>query len=201
MNDLADDIPATEPGLIEPPQTGWPKVIGIISIVFAVIGLACQVLGFLSAFFSEWGMKLAGMDVTMPPVIKITGAASAVVMTCLGFLMLAGGIGLVRRRRAGVSRLKTWALLRVVMIAVGVVTAVLTLPAQIDFQRNIQEATNEKLREGGRTDMIKPFDEDATWTKMVVTTGVMSAVFAVYPLFIVFYLSREKIRDEVGTWE
>ncbi len=201
-SELAPESPATIPtGILEPPDTGWPRVIGIISIIYAICGLGCQVLGLASIFLTEWLMSLGGMDVEMPAMVKITTGATAVVMTGVGFLMLAGGIALVRRRRTGVSRLRLWAILRMVLIAVGVVVGLMTAPAQLQFQEQALEATNQMLREKGQTAGIREFDEDAAWTQQMIMVGVLSAAFSAYPLFLGFFLSRRKITDEVATWD
>jgi hypothetical protein len=146
-------------------------------------------------------MQMGGMDIEVSPVIKYGGAVSSVLGFCVGLVLLFGAINLLRRRPSGVRLLKTWAMLRIVLLVVGIGMAIVMLPANIEFQRAMIEASNERMRESGRPDMVQEFDEDKQWTQTVISSGVWTAVLAVYPVFIVFFLSRKKIDQEIEQWD
>jgi hypothetical protein len=185
----------------EATPTKWPKVIGVISLVYALGGLLCQVTGFAWLLLSDWLMRMGGMDLELPPVIRIVGAASTVLGFCLGVVLLFGALNLLRRRRKGVKLHKTWAMLRIVLLVVGLGAGMVMLPAQIEFQRAALEANNKRMREAGRSDLVQEFDRETVWRQSVISTGVMNGLVAVYPVFIVFYLSRKKIDQEIEQWD
>ena len=56
----------------------WPKMIGIISLLYAVGGLLCAVSLVAWTFVSEGLAAMGGMDLTIPPVIKVTTAISRI---------------------------------------------------------------------------------------------------------------------------
>lgn len=185
----------------DPEATRWPTVIGIISLVYACGGLLCGLGYGISILLTEWMMSLGGMKVDTPPVIKVTGFAMSVLMIAIGVVMLFGAVNILRRRQAGVKLLKLWALLRVALIVLGIVVAMLTAPAQVAFQRSIADATEQRLRDSGQAAAIPPPKTDEEiWRQIMVMSGVMSAVMAIYPIFIMFYLSRRKITNETLEW-
>lgn len=181
-------------------ESTWPKKIGIISLIYAVGGLLCQVGIGLSAMASEWLMKLAKMEVEIPTIIKLTGGATAVLATVLGIVMLTGSIKLLRRQQSGISLLKTWSALRLVVVLLALVVGIITMPAQIEMQRSIAKQTNIKLREAGQGSKSKEFNEEATLFRLKLTAVIGAGVFSIYPLFLGLYLSRKKINEEIKFW-
>ena len=182
------------------PQTKWPKVIGIISLIYALCGLLCQVGAGVGTFLSEFFMGMGGLDVTMPPQLKYSTPVIALISFCIGLILLFGAINLLRRRPSGVSLHKKWAVIRLVVLVIGIAVGIVMLPANIEFQRSVQEATNRLAIEGGRPDAVRQFDEDSKWLQGRIMLGVTSGLAAVYPFFIGFYLSRKKIDEEVAQW-
>lgn len=188
------------PDLDETPQTTWPKTIGVISIVYGSLGLLCQGAMNAGGMLGEFFMKLGNLDVEFPMMFKVISGVTIVVMWILGIILIMGGIKLTRRRRGALGLLKTWVVLRLLVMIVGVVLTVLLLPANLGLQEQILEATNKQAREGGRSDQVREFDEDSAWRTTVIGTAVAGAVFSAYPLFLGLYLSRRKIGAEVEQW-
>ncbi|MHC5113504.1 MAG: hypothetical protein ACYTGP_03640 [Planctomycetota bacterium] len=195
-----DDLPPQAPEPLEPEETTWPRAIGVISIIYAVGGMLCQVVVSGWTMLSEQLMAMGGMDFDIPPSLRYPTLVFSFFAFCLGVYMLTGATSLLKRRRVGVARLKRWAVLRLVLLVLGLGSTLFTLPGQIDLQRQVLEFQNQQLRESGREDLVKPFDEDAAWFQVIVSTGIFTGVFAVYPLFVGFFLSRRKITDELETW-
>ena len=50
----------------------WPTVIGVISVIYALGGLLCMAGYAVSTLFTEALMRMGGMTMTVPPVIKLT---------------------------------------------------------------------------------------------------------------------------------
>jgi len=190
--------PPTEQGDMPEQESTWPKTIGVISLIYAIGGLLCQVIGGVMVVASEWLAGLQGIDIELPVLLKLMQGAMLVVVFVIGIVMLVGSIKLLQRKQSGTSLLKKWVILRLVMVLVGMVLAVLTLPAQVEMQKSIQKQTNEIRREAGMSG--EKIDEEKIQFKIVLTAVIFSGVFTIYPLFLGFYLSRKKITEEVNTW-
>ncbi len=182
-------------------ETGWPKVIGTLSIIYALVGLSCSLFVVGSPWLTEFGTRFSGIEMTFPQLLKIMAIVSGLIMFILGLMLFFGGIRLLRRKPAGVSLIKKWVIARFVFLLIGFTTTVLTAPAQVDFQRQALDATNEAMVKGNRPDLVKDFDEEQTWRLLMIQASVITSIIAIYPLFLGFYLSRRKISDEVKTWE
>lgn len=181
-------------------QSRWPTVIGVISLIYAIGGLLCGLGYGVSVFFMEALTQMVGMDVPAPAIIKVTGLIMSLCMLGLGILMLSGAVSTLRRRRSGPGLLRTWAMLRIVLLLIGVAVTVLTAPAQIQLQRTIQDQQNQAFRESGRTELIVEKTDEEIWNGLLMQTAIATAVFAVYPFFLGLYLSRAKLKAEVETW-
>ena len=195
------DTPAVDPGSMvdEVPLTRWPKVFGVFSIVYAILGLCC---------FSLQGVWLGLMDlipemfrggITMPLPLRLTLIGLIIPVIVLGFMLLTGGIGLVRRKRSSLGLLKKWVILRLVMLLIGVVVTVLTAPAQIQIQKQAHEFQSRMMAQSGRTPKPLPSD-DQIWHGLLIQTGIFSGLIAIYPFTLGMYLSRKKIAEEVAEW-
>ena len=186
----------------EPPATKWPIRLGIFSLIYAAGGLLCQIGVITTTLLTERLLAMAGMtDVQVPAATRYPTVATALLAMLLGLVLLIGAINLLRRRRSSISQLKAWALLRMLMVLLGVVVGIATLPANMEFQRQIQELNNQRAREGGRPDFVKEFDEQKQWYQSAVAMAVMSIGFSIYPMFLGFYLTRRSVREEVSHWQ
>ena len=177
----------------------WPKVIGIFSIVYALLGITCQGLGVLSLLLAPLWQAMSGIDIAAPPIIQILTYVSFAIYVSLGISLFIGGMRLLRRRSRGLANLKAWAVIRLAMVMISFVAGYLTLPANVEMQRSINESVNEILAKNNQPE--QPFDEDAIYTRTVIFTSIAATAMSIYPLFLGFYLSRKKIRDEVNTWD
>lgn len=177
----------------------WPKVIGIFSIVYALLGITCQGFGVLSLLMAPLLQAMAGINMDAPPILQILTYVSFAIYLSLGIFLFIGGMRMLRRRSRGLANLKAWAVIRLAMVMVSFVAGYLTLPASVEMQRSINESVNEILAKNNQPE--QPFDENAIYTRTVIMTAIGAGVTSIYPLFLGFYLSRKKISDEVNTWE
>jgi uncharacterized membrane protein len=194
-------MPPTVPGeYANQPQTTWPQVIGVISLVYALLGMVCIPGSTAWLFFMEGFMKsMSGMDVVVPPMMKVITASLAVVGMSLGVVLLIGAVKTMRRRRGGPAVLKAWVVLRLLLVVVGLAAGLVMVPMQVEMERSIQESTNRKAAEAGGPTV--PFDEQGTRVTTIVITVGSAGFFSVYPLFLGIWLTRRTIRDEVATWD
>lgn len=181
------------------PPSRWPGVFGVISIIYAVGGLTC---------FGLQGLWLGVMDfipemwrggVTMPLGVRLAFIAQILLVLVLGIMLLAGGIGLVRRKRSSVGLLKKWVILRLIMLVVGVLVTIVTAPAQIQIQRQVHEF-QVKMSEDADLKPPPPRTDDEIWRGLLIQTGVISGVLAIYPFVLGMFLSRKRIADEIAEW-
>ena len=183
----------------EAPDTKWPTVIGVISLIYAIGGMLCTSLWTASALLTDYFMALGGVEMETPPIIKLTSVALGGMVLICGLIMIVGCAGLLRRRQSGIKWLKVWVVARLLSLVIGFVTTVLTAPAQIQFQQSVIIAQNEMLVEAGRPERPVPSD-DEMWQQILLISVAMTATFMVYPVFLGFYLSRRAVKDEQQLW-
>lgn len=200
FNPTAPAHPTIEP-FDEPPATSWPKVIGVISLIYALLGMTCSTIGVVAqTFLMEFLMKMGNIDVQVPLFLKIVSIASLIIILPVGIYMLMGAIALLKRQPAGVTRLKRWAIIRIILIVLLFPMIFLSADMQIDIKRQTIEMQADQLREAGRSDLIQEYDEDKARRGVYIQHAIMNAVVAIYPFFLGFFLSRKKIEDETATW-
>lgn len=189
---LADDEP-----------TKWPKVIGVISLLYALGGMLCQIGGVMSLYLTKWFARLGGFDLDMeiPASLKAVQIGLATLTFCVGILMFVGAVNLLRRRRSGPSLLRVWSVIRLVLIVVGLGLAVMLAPSQVELQRSLLEQQNDQLREAGMESRVKDKTDDELWQAVIRTGVIASGVFAAYPFFLGLWLSRRKVTEEVQHWK
>jgi len=186
--------------MLDVPATKWPTVFGVISIIYGGMGMLCYVFqGAMIAILPTLPEMFRG-GVEMPPILRITGAIQVIVTFGLGVFMLVGAARLLRRRRSGVAILKQWAVLRLVVLLLGVGAMVLTGPAQIHVQRSTLDFKNKMLEEQGRADRIEKKSDEQLWRLSMIQGGAAAVAFAIYPLVLGFYLSRRKVTEELEQW-
>lgn len=205
-----DQEPLPAPPTVQPqldlddqPRSSWPKVLGVLSLIYALGGLACQVGGasYLSLFNMLPDMFRGGMEI--PGVVRVTGVAQALAGFVIGLIMLFGAINLLRRRRSGPSLLRKWVVWRLVLVLVGLGLAIPLLPAQVQMARQ-SERYMEKMKQenpGMMTFGDSSGLTDEQLARASYRNGVIgTAVFAAYPIFLGFWLTRRRIEDEIATW-
>jgi hypothetical protein len=183
------------------PTTNWPKVIGVISLIYAIGGLLCvSVYGAYIAFFPKLPEMLRG-GIDMPPLVRFSSAALLALTLPVGIIMLVGAINLLRRRRSGVRGLKRWSVLRLLLLVLYVVLVVGTSRTQLEMLRQGVEFQNDMVREAGRPDRMRDVSDEALWKQFILQTSVFTAIFSFYPVFLGLYLSRRKVTSEIEAWE
>ncbi len=189
---LADDLP-----------TKWPKVIGVISLLYALGGMLFQIVGVAMLYLTKWLARLGGfeLDMEIPASLKAVQIGLATLTFCVGILMFVGAVNLLRRRRSGPSLLRAWSVIRLVLIVVGLGTAIVLAPAQVELQRSLLDQQNDRLREAGMESRVKEKTDDELRQAAIRGGVIASGVFAAYPFFLGLWLSRRKVNEEVQHWK
>ena len=185
-----DAIPPQQPGEIggaERPAT-WPTVLGVISIVFGSGAGLSGVWGFLAPQFLEM------MADQMPPgqaapLLAMQGWTtwifiSSALTVVIGLILLVAGIDLVRRRARGIKLGRVWAVLKMIFAVVG------SCVGLIIQQDQFRQMSQQNLPIGG-----------SVYSVMVVvgvTVGVLWG--CAYPVFLLIWFSRAKVKSEYARW-
>lgn len=182
----AASAPPTRPGpLPAPPRTSkWPTILGVIAIVLGVLGVLGGVWGFVAP---------AVMPHIMPDIPSEVAAElertkgwtmiSSALTLALALLLAVSGVGLTNRRLWSVSVARLWAVLKMLLVVVGVGMA-----WQI---QSVSFRANPGVPPGG--------------TGFTTSIQIMSLVFGLVwgwalPVFMLIWLSRPRIKAETEAW-
>lgn len=132
---MTDDTSATPDGATETaPATpelvptakrpGWPKAVGILSIVFGSLGLLCGVGGVAMIPFSASMMGQALQDIPPPPTMQLspTLIAAAGLGALVNLLLIVAGFMTIGRKGLGRTLHLVYAILAVLASLVGLYT-------------------------------------------------------------------------------
>lgn len=224
------DLPVNpEPSLAGRKPKSWHAVIGTLSIIIGVLGLVCWGCGSVNTLTMPTGNP-AGYDATQTTSsngtyaeIKITKAVDEsddaasetkldqpnlagrqgpmdIVLHFVSFLLsimlLVGGIGMINRKPWSRSTLMLWAWLKILITIIWLIWQFASINDQIPL---IAEEMRKSMEQQGNEDQ---FEMVVGWVKPVVTTGIIlvGLFFLAWPLFLVFFLGRDKIRTESNGW-
>lgn len=167
----------------------WPTAIGIIGIILGVLGGMTALLGVLFEVFETdqtWGMPPATTPVSTSAGEKFAGAWIYGVDLIVAALLLTTSIGLVGRRAWSVRWLRAWAIVKIFSTIVGMAVTYGELESAID----------EVMADSGN-----PAATRAAWGWVVPATATGYILWGwAWPVFILIWFRRERIREELGTW-
>ncbi len=191
--------PPTQPGTIAAPQrpANWPKVIGTIAIVLGsggiFVGLWTAATPFGMRFF-KWAMEQSQPSGIVDSQVAVMEAgipwtvASSLIATSIAILLLLGGIRLNKRKRSSMRLLKFWAVMRIPVVVIVTIAAVLMQELQFEIMGQSPGLTPMSFG-GGFFDV------------MIVVTLVFGLAWGwAFPVFLLIWLSRGKIKNEVAGW-
>jgi len=187
--------PPTTAGPLPPPETSatWATVIGVVAIVLGVLGTFGGIWGILSPLLMQY------FDQVMPGYGLVTETTRAwaawtislsAVAAVLGLLLLAGGVGLVRRRHWSRAALICWALLKIILaVANGLVVWAVQ-----------QHALQEQSRMLGPG--FAPGGPGATTVEAVAVLGMALTILWGWalPVFLLIWFSRRSIKAQMAQW-
>lgn len=185
-------VPPTQAGpltTVTPPST-WPTVIGVIAIVFGAGGILFSLLGLASIVFME--KLIESVDEEQAEMMQAAqgNAGWSIVLTLLGFtlavMLLAGGIGVAKRRLWGVKVCRIWAILRIIHVLFG------TVLGYIAYQKALETMYQQS---SGATPMTPP--------PIFALLGVCFELVwgMALPVFMLIWFSRSRIKEEIKGWE
>jgi len=173
----SEDQPAPLPPGTPPQQQRWPKVIGIISCVLAGVGLVSSPL---MMAFNELNPDSQRFLRLLPDWFDSFSTGSMLVGLLFGVLLLVAGFMTIRKRALSRS-------LHLVYAWYGLLSVIATIGATISAFGGIE------------TTYLSAAEQAGVIGGMV--GGIFGAAFgAAYPIFIIVWFRRQKIRDDIAQW-
>lgn len=189
--------PSATTVLSNKPGGRWPKVIGLISILFGAGGLLQAVIGPVSLAFTrtqmnsytELGVSQEVVDDFLGNLERITytGAAGAAV---LGIILLAGGILILRRKTMGALTLQGWALLKIL------VGGFLLFQSAGLSRQQMEIIMGPTVGGGSEAELVGTITEYATWFGFAFGFAWLLAL----PVFFLIWFNRASVKRDIETW-
>jgi len=187
-------------------RPGWPKPVGILSIVFASLALTCGILGTGMVFASDTLMNAAmgGQLDGAPPPPQAPPAdavfiASVVMSIAMNILLLIAGIGLLRRWY-GVRKLF------LVYAVAGLIGGGFAVYAQLHGQVKQTQAMERWIDQHGDTNDVTRAISDqyqaqqssaATMSLVGIVAGIV--IGGAWPVFCAVWFGAVKAREHTWT--
>ncbi len=179
-----------QPFVREAAPSSWPKVIGIIAIVLGSVAALFGLLGMFAPALTE------ALSKNMPPeqqrLMEVTKQYStaltlvSLISAVIGTVLLVAGIGLLKRLRRGVKLAIVWSIAK---IAYELAYAGLNYRIQIQTWDAMKDDPNLSTVGGGMAGGL-------AWVTAVATLLFGCA----FPIFMLIWFSRRKIKEETASW-
>jgi hypothetical protein len=183
---------AGRPGEGEDQHSAWPALLGIVALVFGLIGLVMRVFSLLAILLMRAALSADAGEAEARGALIVSdrwfvwSAGSTIIGALLALLLLAGGIGLLRRNRGGARLLIIWAWTR---IGFAVIESIITVLIQREQLAAAREGTETPMAEGVETGVvILAFIWTLSW-------GI------VLPVIILLVLTMARTREEIAGWK
>lgn len=182
---------------VKPPES-WPTVIGVISIIFGSLGVLSGACGGALLLLSGPLVSMipkeqaAEMEVQLSSGLPYPVLQGGVMLLelVISVMMLVGGIVLLRRKRSARGLLVGTAWLDLLANTVGAVVGFMVMQAQMKAMQENAEVAQQ---------MPAGFGALAQGAG-----GVMAFVqwlfLAIWPVFVLIWFSRSRVRESVETW-
>ncbi|QKK09882.1 MAG: hypothetical protein HND58_18150 [Planctomycetota bacterium] len=183
---------------VKPPET-WPTVIGVISIIFGSLGVLSGACGGAFLLLSEPLLSLVPEEQASEMELQVSNSMPYPVMQggvmllelVISVLMLVGGIMLLRRKRSARGLLVGTACLDLISNTVAAVVGFLVVQAQMKAMQENAEVAQQMPATFGT------FAQGAGG----VMVFVQWLFLAIWPVFVLIWFSRRRIRESVEAWE
>jgi hypothetical protein len=198
-SDAGDLMHASSPPVGAPPtdwtgnaplkrETVWPTVLAVLSFVCGGLWLffsGCTATltpfyEFMASMFEDAGLEDEAADMRQMADLWWLWLIQGAIGIALSILLIAAGVGLIKRTYRGVRLARIWAVLVILQLLV-------MTPLSVYFS----EFHGKEQR------------DDALETEVVLAVigAVLGAlVWLILPVFMLIWLGRERIRHEIATW-
>lgn len=198
MDKPLDETPPPLPTHITAtPGSGWPKTLGIITMVFGALGSLGGLVAVINPFllskqlesYVQMGADAAAVNAYIDKMVPYQITVAVLTFTA-GLLLLAGGITLLKKRAIAVKLLLAWGVYK---IGIGIHTTIQGFP-MVREQMEIMQSANAFGGDAG--------EAIGQITSIATTFGLIASLVwvAVLPVFLFVWFSRAKIREQVKAW-
>lgn len=175
-------------------ESSWPKVIGIIGIVFGTFALLGGAFGLVATKFAQSQFSMAGLKEDFFERHYLLFKVVPIFGTALGFLLVVASILLIMRRRSSRTMILSWAVLKIVF-------AVWQTVISIDAQKEMLPMQMAQMQQGDKG-ALGPMGEQGVMDIVVYAAQIISVVWlSALPIFMLIWFLRGKIRNEVAGWQ
>ncbi len=165
---------------------GWPKAIGIISIIWASMGMTCGSCGLISVSSMGFLKNMMPPDQQakfVPPPFTTLSMVFLAMGVALAVFLFFPAIATLRRQAAGRSLHLVWAIAAVVVILAGTIESLVSLPHMVDWAKT-QPKDN-------------PFTQSFSNPTSVIAQTVGTGIFRlIWPGFCLIWFGVVKTRPE-----
>lgn len=176
-----DDARVFDPSLIaEAP--GWPKVIGVLSLIWSIFGLTCMGCMVAGIFGSSFLINMAPPEqranMAQPPI-----SVASIVLLFLGMgasvVLMIAAISTMRRSPAGRTFHLIWAALSLTVSVAALVEGLLHMPVLIEWAK-----TQPKSNTGAQ--MM------GTQERIMINQLISTTISSVWPIFCLIWFGLVK---------
>ena len=164
----------------------WPAVVGVLGLIVCLLEVAMAVLltfaslmyaGIRSRHEVVYGRAFSGADRTR---INLEYAHAGLVVLLVAVLFISC-IGLMMRRRGGAKWIARWGYARLILAGLFVVctTLISTL---------------------GLLERTVPAESSELYSSLISYSLPILLVSIAFPLFVLFWLSKRRVGEEIGRW-
>jgi cytochrome bd-type quinol oxidase subunit 1 len=169
--------------LAEPP--GWPKIVGIVSIVFGALGLTCGGCGLLGQGMQSFIPEMEGVAQQPQVMAPILTYSLMVIALLVSILLLIAGIMTLLRNPVGRPLHLLYAVLKILVVIVGLVVFIMIWP-------DYKEELGRYFEESGQNAQTRDMMLSGTFYGVLF----QNLIFLAYPVFCLIWFGLIKRKPE-----
>ncbi len=174
-----------------PPESSWPKVLGVIMIVFGALGALFSCSIFVVPYVMEQLAKMMppGQEVAVEALEHWAGwmMTDGILSLVLAVLCMIAGAGLMQRKRWAIRLSLAWAVMKLMLVV-----------AEAVFQYKM---SSEQMEAAAQQDPGMGAMSDSMQNVAGITAACTVLLLWALPLFILIWLGRAKIKEETSRWD
>ena len=174
-------------------RSSWPKVLGILGIVFGGAALLFGIVGVFGTKMAQQQYESFGITQEILDRHATILTVAPMISTGLGFVLLLGGILLALRKKASRPLIMIWALMKIGY-------SLWQAPLMMAFQKELLPMQQKMMNRMGNSK--EPMPDMAAIMNSVGSVIQIVGVFwlCALPIFMLIWFARAKIAREVAQW-
>ena len=189
--------PPVDPSQLPNKGRNWPKTIGVIALIFGILGFLGAVVAPFSLLITKSALESmvsqgADPDAVETYIGKAQSIAylSAAILGIVALLLLFGGIQLMKRKKIASPVLQVWAVLKVAAGGFLNYKNFHLTREQLEITNSVQAGNAE----------IAQMTESITTVSLIVGMVFGGLWLLALPVFLLVWLNRAKVKEEIQSW-